>query len=49
MVSSCVILTVERVKEVVMGIFATKKVTISTSKKGIRVTPKGKSTKKKGK
>ena len=30
-----------------MGIFATKKVTVSTSKKGIRVTPKSKSGKKK--
>jgi hypothetical protein len=29
-----------------MGIFATKKVTISTSKKGIKITPKNK---KKGK
>jgi hypothetical protein len=29
-----------------MGIFATKKVTISTSKKGIRVTPKRKGGKK---
>ena len=32
-----------------MAIFATKKVTISTSKKGVRVSPKGKSSKKKGK
>jgi hypothetical protein len=30
-----------------MGIFATKKVTVSTSKKGIRVTPKGSSKKSK--
>lgn len=30
-----------------MGIFATKKVTISTSKKGIKITPKKKSTKSK--
>jgi hypothetical protein len=30
-----------------VGIFATKKVTISTSKKGIKITPKAKSGKKK--
>ncbi len=32
-----------------MGILATKKVTISTSKKGVRVTPKGKSNKRRKK
>ncbi len=29
-----------------MAIFATKKVTVSLSKKGVKVTPKGKSSKK---
>jgi len=43
------ILKVKRRNEVIMAIFATKKVTISTSKKGVRISPKGKSTKKKGK